>query len=117
MNAMKYHLTAAQNKVVQVKVAEEIDKQMRSYLINYDALWLWSLARSLGFGKKRLEQVYKAFYEQRREDKAWYECEDGYEGLLENEAVKGLKNIGVDIIALAEASEPVVRTHITEGRK
>lgn len=114
MNAMKYHLTSAQKQIISERVAQEIRAQMSSYLLNYDAMWLWSAARTFGFGKARLEKMYREFYEHRREDKDFYEC-NGYEGLLESEAIKGLRDIGVDLIGLAEQySEAVVETEVTK---
>jgi len=117
MNAMKYHLTPEQKKIVQDKVAQEIDVQMRSYLTKYDALWLWAVAETFGFRKERLEKLYRAFYEIRKKDKAFYDVE-GFEGLLENETVKALAGIGVDIEKLAaECGEPVVKTVVHKGKE
>ena len=112
MKAMKYRISSEQRRVLQNKVAEEIDVQMRDYLIKYDAMWLWAAAEALGFGKKRLEKFYKAFYDIRRRDKEFYMAK-GYEGLLENVAVRNLERLGVDMALLAtKYGEPVVRTEV-----
>lgn len=112
MKAMKYRISSEQRRVLQNKVAAEIDVQMRDYLIKYDAMWLWAVAETLGFGKKRLEKLYKAFYDIRRRDKEFFQAE-GFEGLLENETVRNLERIGVDMALLAtKYGEPVVRTEV-----
>lgn len=109
MNALKYHLSSAQKKIVREKVADEIDVQMKAYLIQYDALWLYALARAYGWRKKRLERVYRIFYILRQRDKARANG-DGYGGKIESEAIKWLKTWGVDMEELSKEGEPVVKT-------
>lgn len=112
MNALKYHMTAAQKKILKDRVATEIDVQMKDYLIDYDAQWLACVAEHCGWKKKRIEALYKAFYEIRRREKEFYGAK-GYEGVLEHSATDALRNIGVDIRELArEYGEPVVKTEI-----
>lgn len=105
-------LTNGQDKIIKIRVAEEIHKQMESYLTQYDAMWLWAVARKLGWGKKRLTDLYKAFYALREEDKNFYEA-NGYENLLESVAYKELLRMGVDVEELhKQFGESVVRTVI-----
>lgn len=107
-------LTNEQNRIIKLRVAEEIHKQMESYEIQYDAMWLWAVARRLGWGKKRLTELYKAFYSLREEDKNFFEA-NGYEGLLESVAYKELLRMGVDVEELhKQFGESVVRTVITK---
>ena len=42
-------LNKDQERIVRAKVADEIDTQMKAYLIQYDALWLYTLARAYGW--------------------------------------------------------------------
>lgn len=104
-------LNREQERIVRSKVADEIDVQMRAYLIHYDALWLYALARAYGWRKKRLERAYRMFYQLRKRDKA-RAAGDGYGNLIESEAARWLKEWGVDMDELAKEGEPVVRTEV-----
>ena len=109
MKAITARLNRDQERIVRAKVADEIDTQMKAYLIQYDALWLYTLARAYGWRKKRLERAYKMFYALRERDKA-RAAGDGYGGHIESEAMKWLKEWGVDMSELAKNGEPVVKT-------
>lgn len=111
MKAITNKLNKEQERIVRAKVADEIDTQMKAYLIHYDALWLYSLARAYGWRKKRLERAYKMFYSLRQRDKARANG-DGYGGHIESEAMKWLKEWGVDMSELAKNGEPVVKTEV-----
>ena len=104
-------LSKDQERIVRSKVADEIDIQMRDYLVHYDAMWLYALARAYGWRKKRLERVYKTFYLLRQRDKARANG-DGYGGYIESEAVRWLREWGVDMETLSKMGEPVVRTEV-----
>lgn len=109
MKAITNKLNKEQERIVRAKVADEIDVQMKAYLIHYDALWLYSLARAYGWRKKRLERAYKMFYSLRQRDKARANG-DGYGGHIESEAMTWLSKWGVDMSELAKNGEPVVKT-------
>lgn len=104
-------LSKDQERIVRAKVADEIDVQMRAYLIHYDAMWLYALARAYGWRKKRLEQVYRIFYALRERDKA-RAGGDGYGNHIESEAMDWLARWGVDMEKLSQEGEPVVRTEV-----
>lgn len=114
MKAITSKMSHEQERILKLKVADEIHKQMESYLIQYDAMWLWAAARELGWGKQRLTRLYKAFYALREQDKNFFEA-NGYENLLESEAIRGLLRMGIDLTELRkEYGESVVKTVITK---
>ena len=111
MKAITNRLNKDQERIVRAKVADEIDVQMKAYLIQYDALWLYTLARAYGWRKKRLERAYRMFYSLRQRDKARANG-DGYGGHIESEAMRWLKEWGVDMNELSKDGEPVVWTEV-----
>lgn len=104
-------LNKDQERIIRSKVADEIDAQMKAYLIHYDAMWLYALARAYGWRKKRLERAYRMFYQLRKRDKA-RAGGDGYGNHIESEAMEWLSRWGVDMNELAKEGEPVVRTEV-----
>lgn len=77
----------------------EIDKQLlemdKQYSIDIDSMVLWTLHNSFGFGKKRLEDFYKAMLQGHLELRKHYEMDDTYP---ERHLLK--QQTGVDVEAM-----------------
>lgn len=93
------------SKEEQRAMTEEINRQIaeqyEDWLINLDAMVLWTLHTHLGFGKKRLKRFYRDFTKQHIELTQYYEC-NGDDGSL---CIHKLRGIDVDLNAWAKELE------------
>ena len=77
-----------------VEINRQLLEQEEKYSLDLDAMILWTLHKCYGFGKKRLEDFYRAMVEEHIRMRKFYEMNDTYP-----EQYK-LREIGVDVAAL-----------------
>lgn len=94
-------LSKEEQRAMTEEINRQIAEQYKDWLVNLDAMVLWTLHTHLGFGKKRLKRFYKAFTKQHLELMQYYEC-DGDDGSL---CIHKLKDIGIDLNAWAKELE------------
>ena len=80
-----------QSTAMKKEIRRQIFEQENIYLKGVDSMILWMLHVEFGFGKKRLEQAYKAFAREYDEMRILYETNDTYP------AEYKLKQLGVDM--------------------
>lgn len=74
-------MTACQRKVMKKEIRRELAEHDRKHAYEIDAIVLWTLMQTFGFGEKRLKRYFDAFgenlkalinhYEMGEEDEAW----------------------------------------------
>lgn len=72
--------TAAENKAMLDEINRQILERDEEYWLNFDACILWTLRRHLGFGPKRLKQIFTAFNEDHKMLREYYEVADDAQG-------------------------------------
>lgn len=97
-------LSKEEQRAMNAEINRQIAENYKEWLVNLDAMVLWTLHTYLGFGEKRLKQFYKEFTKQHIELMQYYEC-DGDDGRL---CIHKLKGIGIDLKAWAKELEEEV---------
>lgn len=92
---MKVKIPMKLSKNQQKAMAKEIDRQIiensEVFMNNVDAMLLWTLHVEFGFGKKRLEQAFRAFNREYEKMCEFFQMQDAYPAKYK------LKEIGVDM--------------------
>lgn len=96
-------LSKAEQEAMNMEINRQIAENYKEWLVNLDAMVLWTLHTHLGFGKKRLKRFYREFTKQHLELMDYYEC-DGDDGRL---CIHKLEGIGIDLKAWAKELEEV----------
>ena len=94
-------LTAKEQEAMTKEINRQIAENYKQWLVNLDAMVLWTLHTYLGFGEKRLKQFYEEFTKQHVELMKYYGC-DGDDGRL---CIYKLRGIGIDLLAWAKELE------------
>lgn len=87
-----YKLSKAENEALKREINKQIAEQDEKYQNYYDAMVLYTLYESFGFGKKRLRMFYDKLIEKHKELQQQYEMNQ-----VAWICLKKLKDIGVDI--------------------
>lgn len=90
--------TAAENEAMLAEINRQILERDEEYWLNFDACILWTLHKHLGFGPKRLKQIFIAFNEDHEFLRSYYKVGDdrGGNGFVAREL---LKRDGIDLEA------------------
>ncbi len=97
----KNDLTPGQMRVIRHQVALECQTITRKWEVAQDICFVYTLVDSLGFGKKRCEEVYRKFWEARDEIQRYVRADgennDLEDGLRESMMEKVLMSRGIDV--------------------
>lgn len=96
MNAIVNKITNKQRKAMMSEIRRQCVENTRKYEIEMDSVTLWVLHRFFGFGKKRLQRFYDAYFKERRAMQDFFEDYDG-ECMAEYAMREELKKRGVDV--------------------
>lgn len=88
-------LTAAEKKAMKIEINRQLVERDKQYAEDIDAMILYTLMAHYGWKKKRLKRFWKAFVEEHKALREYYQMDS----LGENEwlAHLKLKEIGVDV--------------------
>lgn len=89
------HLTNAERKAMNIEIHKQMARYTRNHAVEIDALFLWYLHEELGFGVKRLKNVYLGFMPRLEAMCKRYEMTD--EGDDVWLCTQKLKEIGADL--------------------
>ena len=87
-------LSKEEQRAMNAEINRQIAENYKEWLVNLDAMVLWTLHTYLGFGEKRLKQFYKEFTKQHIELMQYYECDGVCVGELYD---NGNGNVGIYI--------------------
>jgi hypothetical protein len=86
-------LTNKQRKVLAEEVKALFMERLEEYDLEFDAMVLYTLHKVFGFGKERLERLYKTYFHESDSLKKRYEEDTpGFPAIAE------LQKIGVDVV-------------------
>ena len=88
-------LTAAEKKAMDIEINRQIAERDEQYAADIDALVLYTLMAHYGWRKKRLRKFWKAFIEEHKALREYYQMDEP--GDNEWLAHRMLQQIGVDI--------------------
>lgn len=86
-------LTAAERKVMHNEIKRQLAEHDRKHAYEIDAIVLWTLMETFGFGEKRLKKYFDAFGENLKKLIAYYEMGEDDEAWL---CSRKLKEAGID---------------------
>lgn len=86
-------LNKSEEKALQKEINRQILEQDKIHQDELDAMVLYTLHETFGFGKDRLRRFWEHMYQNYKEITAKYEMEDGFPFLCQ----EALKEIGVDV--------------------
>ena len=88
-------LTAAEKKAMNIEINRQLVERDKQYAADIDAMVLYTLMAHYGWKKKRLKRFWKAFIEEHKALREFYQMDEP--GDNEWLAHRMLKDIGVDI--------------------
>lgn len=88
-------LTAAERKAMDIEINRQLVERDKQYAADIDAMVLYTLMAHYGWKKKRLRRFWKAFIEEHKALREFYQMDEP--GDNEWLAHRMLKDIGVDI--------------------
>lgn len=88
-------LTAAEKKAMNIEINRQLVERDKQYAADIDAMVLYTLMAHYGWKKKRLKRFWKAFIEEHKALKEFYQMDEP--GDNEWLAHRMLKDIGVNI--------------------
>lgn len=112
MKANVNNLTNKQRKAMISEIRRQCVENTRQYEIEMDSVVLWVLHRCFGFGKKRIQRFYDAYFKERRAMQDFFEDYNG-ECMAEYAMREELKKIGVDVERMYNSQEDSQKFRIT----
>lgn len=99
MKAPTFKLTAAQKRAMLDEIKRQTVDIVHAYETDLDTAWLFAIREEFGFGKDRLERLYRKYFEYREQIQREYQGIEG-DGIRETAMRSALKYAGVDVDAL-----------------
>lgn len=96
MKAITNKLNAAQLRIINHQIRENVANEVAKIQLDLDAVFLLACRKTFGLGPKRLRRLYQNYFEMRREFMEFYES-DGFDGAVDIAADMELKNAGFDV--------------------
>lgn len=87
-------MTAEQRKIMKAEIRKELAEHDRQHALEIDAIVLWVLHETFGFGEKRLKQYFDEFGKQLDKLREYYVMDEEDEAWL---CSYKLKQAGIDL--------------------